>query len=42
MSGFIRSSSHGPQLVKYVTESSFEFNAPTVMWFFPQAGGAVV
>ena len=38
----MRPSSEGPQLVKEVIESSFEFVAPTVMWFLAQAGGAVV
>ena len=37
----MRPSSVGPQLENDVIESSFEFNAPTVMWFFAQAGGAV-
>ena len=42
MSGLIRPSSAGPQLVNEVMESSSEFEAPTEMWFFAQAGGAVV
>ena len=41
-SGLSRPSSAGPQLEKYVIESSFELSAPTVMWFFAHAGGAVV
>jgi hypothetical protein len=42
MSGFMRPSSVGPQLEKDVIESSFEFSAPTVMWFLAVAGGAVL
>jgi hypothetical protein len=42
MSGLIRPSSVGPQLVKLVTELLFEFIAPTVRWFLAQAGGAVL
>ncbi len=42
MSGLMRPSSAGPQLVNDVIESSLEFVAPTVMWFFAHAGGAVV
>ncbi|TWT41947.1 hypothetical protein RAS1_30710 [Phycisphaerae bacterium RAS1] len=41
MSGLRRPSSAGPQLEKVVIESSFEFSAPTAMWFLAQAGGAV-
>ena len=37
----MRPSSVGPQLVKYVTESSLELSAPTVMLFLAHAGGAV-
>ena len=42
MSGFILPSSTGPQLLKLVMLSLFEFKAPTVMWFFAPAGGAVL
>jgi hypothetical protein len=38
----MRPASSGPHEVKLVTESSFEFSAPTVMWFFAFPGGAVV
>lgn len=42
MSGLMRPSSTGPQLLNEVIESSLELTAPTVMWFFAPAGGAVV
>jgi len=42
ISGFMRPSSVGPQLLNDVIESSSELTAPTQMWFLAPAGGALL